>query len=310
VTLADVPRPEADELVVVVGPTASGKTELALRLAERWGGEIIGADSVQVYRAFDVGTGKPGLEERARAPHHLIDCVDPNEPIDAERFARLADQAIAEIRARGRTPIVCGGAFLWVRALTLGLAPAPPADAAIRERHAEIAARTGRAALHAQLAEIDPRSAARLDPNDFIRVSRALEVHELTGRPLSAWHEEHGFRAVRHRHRLLGVRRDRAELDERIRQRAAGWLANGWLDEVRQLRDRGYGAARPMGSVGYRQITDHLEGRLDATELLDAIVRATRVFARRQRTWIRDEPITWLERTDEGVGADPKPLAF
>jgi tRNA dimethylallyltransferase len=291
---SEVARPEAGEILVVAGPTASGKTELAIRFAEIFGGEVVSADSVQVYRGFDVGSGKPTAEERARAPHHLIDCADPDEPFDAQRFAALADAIIAGIRARGGVPIVCGGTFLWVRALTLGLAEAPPADPDVRARHAAIAAAEGRAALHAALAQVDPARAARLDPNDFIRVSRALEIFELTGRPQSAFHAEHGFRTVRHRARLYGPLRSREELDRRIEQRTRAFLSAGWVDEVKGLCARGYGAVRAMGSVGYRQVKEHLEGRLAEADLEGAIGRATRVFVRRQRTWLRDEPVTWV----------------
>jgi len=290
-----IARPEADELLVVVGPTATGKTELAIRLAETFGGEVIGADSVQVYQGFDIGSGKPTAEERHRARHHLVDCADPAEPFDAQRFADLADGLIADIRARGLCPIVCGGTFLWVRALVLGLAPLPPANAEVRARHAAIAEAEGRAALHARLAAVDPESAARLDANDLVRVSRALEVFELSGRPQSAWHAEHGFRTARHRTRLVGVARARDELDQRIELRTRAWLEAGWLDEVRDLSAAGHGGVRAMGAVGYKQIREHLEGRIAAPDLPSAIVRATRVYVRRQRTWLRDEPVTWVK---------------
>jgi tRNA dimethylallyltransferase len=289
-----IAAPEAGELLVVVGPTASGKTELAIRLAERFGGEIIGADSVQIYRGFDLGSGKPTAAEQQRAPHHLVDCAEPAEPFDAQRFAELAEQIIGEIRARGRVPIVCGGTFLWVRALVRGLAPAPPADAAIRAEHAAFVAAEGRAALHARLAAVDPESAARLAPNDALRVSRALEVQALSGRTQSAWHAEHGFRTERHRARLLGVERARDDLDRRIARRTHAWLEEGWIDEVRGLLERGHGATRAMGSVGYRQIHEHLDGAITGADLETAIVRATRIFVRRQRTWLRDEPVGWV----------------
>jgi tRNA dimethylallyltransferase len=295
VLLADIPRPEADALLVVVGPTASGKTELAIRLAERLGGEVVGADSVQVYRGFDLGSGKPTAEERARAPHHLVDVADPLEPFEAQRFTALADAAVAEIRARGRVPIVCGGTFLWVRALVLGLAPAPPADAEVRARHAALAEAEGRLALHAALRAVDPESAARLGPNDFVRVSRSLEIFELTGKPQSAFFAEHGFRERRYPATMVGAARDRDELDRRIEERTARWLREGWIDEVHRLLATGYGEARAMGSVGYRQVKEHLGGALTEAELGPAIVRATRVFTRRQRTWLRDEAVTWIE---------------
>ncbi len=285
--------PDGDELLVVVGPTASGKTDLAIRLCEELGGEVIGADSVQIYRHFDIGSGKPTAEELARAPHHLVGVVDPLEAIDAKVYADMADLAIAEVRGRGRVPIVCGGTFLWVKALISGLAATPPADPEVRERHAALVAREGRAALHAALAAVDPEAAARVSPNDFVRVSRALEVYELSGRRQSSFHAEHGFRVPRHRARLLGVERPREELDERIRRRTAAWLSSGWIDEVKSLCDRGYGEARAMASVGYRQVRDHLRGELPSEELAEAIVRATRVFARRQRTWLREQPVEW-----------------
>lgn len=290
----DLAPPAGDELLVVVGPTASGKTELAIRLAERFGGEVIGADSVQIYRGFDIGSGKPTRDEQARAPHHLVDVADPLEAFDAQRFAALGDRAIAEVRARGRVPVVCGGTFLWVRALIHGLAPAPPADAAIRARHAALAEAEGRPALHAQLAVVDPESAARLSPNDFVRVSRSLEVFELSGKPQSVWFAEHGFREARYAARLLGVRREREEIDRRIAARTAKWLAEGWIDEVRGLVAAGAGAARAMGSVGYKQVKEHLEGGIPEGDLETAIVRATRVFVRRQRTWLRDEEVVWV----------------
>jgi tRNA dimethylallyltransferase len=289
--------PDGDELLVVVGPTASGKTELAVTLCERFGGEVIGADSVQIYREFDIGSGKPTVEEVARAPHHLVSLFDPLDMVDAKRYADLADAAIADVRARGRVPVVCGGTFLWVKALVSGLAGTPPADREVRDRHAAIAEAEGRAALHVRLSEVDAQAAARLSPNDFVRVSRALEVFELTGRKQTDWHAEHGFRSPRYRARLLGVDRPREDLDRRIADRTEAWLAQGWIDEVRDLSTRGYDQSRAMGSVGYRQVREHLAGSLPREELATAIIRATRIFARRQRTWLRDQPVEWLAET-------------
>ncbi len=283
-----------DELVVVVGPTASGKSSLALDLARSHGGEIIGADSVQIYRHFDIGSGKPSAEEQAAIPHHLIDVADPLEPFDAAAFVEKADRAIAEVRARGALPIVCGGTFLWVKALLFGLAEMPAGDAAIRREHEAFASEHGRAALHDRLRPIDPDAAARLNPNDLVRVSRALEVHALSGMTLTAWHAQHQFRTPRHRGRLLGVAREREDLDARIRRRVDGWLAEGWVELVRELDARGYGRARAMDAVGFRQVKMHLDDALPEEDLAEAIVRATRKFTRRQRTWLRDQPVVWL----------------
>jgi tRNA dimethylallyltransferase len=285
---------ETDALVAIVGPTASGKTALAVALSERLGGEVINADSVQVYKAFDVGSGKPTAEELSRAPHHLVSAIDPLDAIDAASWAERASERIAAIRSRGRVPIVCGGTFLWVKALLYGLAGAPPASASLRAYHSAIAEREGRAALHARLLAVDATTAARLHPNDFIRVSRALEVYELSGRAMSHWQIEHAFAHERHRARLLAIAHDATDLTERIRDRVSAWLSQGWIDEVEALLARGFGSARAMGSVGYAQVRAMLEERLPRGELAGTIVRATRVFARRQRTWLRHADVTWL----------------
>lgn len=285
--------PQDGELLVVVGPTATGKTELGIRLAERFGGEIIGADSVQIYRGYDIGSGKPTAEEQARAVHHLVSVADPLAPMDAQTYVDMADRTVADIRARGRVPIVVGGTFLWVKALVKGLMAAPPASPEIRARHAAFVEASGRAALHAELAQVDPESAKRLAPNDFVRVSRALEVLELSGKKQSEWFAEHGFQVERHRARFVGVAIARDEQDVRIRARVEKWLEQGWIEEVRALLANGQGAARAMGSVGYKEVRGFVEGQICRDELVDTIVRATRVFARRQRTWLRDEPVTY-----------------
>jgi tRNA dimethylallyltransferase len=287
--------PGGAELVCVVGPTAAGKSAFALDLAEMRNGEIIGADSVQVYRRFDIGSGKPDQAERQRAPHHLIDVFDPLEPVDAMKYAVMARAAIEDVRRRGKLPIVCGGTYLWVRALLYGLAPMPPADPAVRARHEADAKAHGRAALHQRLRDVDPESAARLSPNDLVRVSRALEVFEITGRPMSAWQREHGFKTRLYDATLVGVRRPVADLSARIAERTRRFLAAGWIDEVRELVRLGFREARAMSSVGYRQVLAHVDGELAESDLAAAIDRATRVFARRQRTWLRDEPVDWID---------------
>lgn len=289
-----IAREDPAPLVAIVGPTASGKTELAVAMAEALGGEIVSADSVQIYRRFDVGSGKPSADERARAAHHLIGALGPLEKVDAASYAELASAAVADIRARGKRAIVCGGTFLWVKALVFGLAEAPAADLEVRARHRRMALEGGRGAIHAALAKVDPKSAGRLHPNDAVRVSRALEVFELTGTPMSHIQLEHGFARARHPARFLALAHTPETLTARIEARVESWLAAGWIDEARALAVEGYGDARAMSSVGYREITAHLRGEIPREALPLAIVRATRVFARRQRTWLNHVPVEWL----------------
>jgi tRNA dimethylallyltransferase len=277
---------KSGEVTALVGPTASGKTALAIAIAEALGGEIVSADSVQVYRHFDVGSGKPSAEERARATHHLVDAIDPLDAIDAVRFAELASAAITDIRARGKIPVVCGGTFLWAKALFFGLADAPPADAEIRARHRRIVETEGKNALHQMLAAIDAEAAARLHPNDLVRVSRALEVHELSGETQSARHARHQFKGTRIAPRFVTIDVEPDVLTERIRARVDAFIEHGFVDEVRTLTAQGFGDARAMGAVGYKEVAAHLRGEIPAEDLKDAIVRATRVYARRQRTWL------------------------
>jgi len=288
--------PAAPAIVAIVGPTASGKSALAAALGAVLPGEVVSADSVQVYRHFDIGSGKPSPEERAACPHHLLDVADPLEPMDAAAWAEHAQNAIADIHARGRVPIVCGGTFLWVRALLFGLAAAPKGDEERRLEHRAFVDTHGATALHARLLAVDPISAARLHENDVVRVSRALEVHELSGRPLSSFHAEHGFRTPRYPSTLLALAWPRDVYDARVQIRVHNMMEQGFVPEVEQLVAKGYGSVRAMGTVGYKQVFQTLtEGRPVGPELEAEIVRATRVFARRQRTWLRDEPIRHLD---------------
>jgi len=290
----DVVRSHPDDLLAVVGPTATGKTALAAALAARLGGEVIGADSVQIYKSFDIGSGKPSPEELAIAPHHLVSAVDPLAPVDARIWADAAARVIADVRLRGGVPIVCGGTFLWVKALLFGLAEAPSADAELRAAYRAVVEREGRPALHARLRVLDPESALRLHPNDFVRVSRALEVCELTGKPMSLWQREHGFTRRVRPAQLVAIASDAAIRTARIQERVDRWLAHGWIEEVDSLVARGFGGARAMGSVGYAQIRSVIDGTLPRERLGESIVRATRVFARRQLTWLSHADVTWL----------------
>ncbi len=296
---------DPSRLFAIVGPTGTGKTSLACALAERIQGEIISVDSVQIYRGVDLGSGKPTAHELSRAPHHLVSCVDLDAPMDAGRFVTMADETIADVRARGRTPILCGGTFLWMKALVDGLAEMPVANDELRAEYARVAETEGRAALHARLALVDPLSAQKLAPNDFVRVSRALEVHAVTGVPLSEYHARHGFRAKRHNVQYAGIFVSEPRYTDALTARVEGWLAAGWVDEVRALREAGHGAARALGAVGFAEVGAYLDGALPKDDLVQTIVRATRVFARRQRTWLKSADVTWLGAEPASEGARP-----
>jgi tRNA dimethylallyltransferase len=277
-------------LLAVLGPTASGKSGLALALAERLGGEIVCCDSQQVYVGMDVGTAKPTAAERQRVPHHGLDLVTPDQPFHAARWAEVARAAIHAITGRGRLPIVVGGTGLYYRALTAGLFEAPPSDPAIRARHREQASRDGVAALHTQLAAIDPEAAAAIRAGDLMRISRALEVHEQTGVPISILRRQAAPpRPLAPTVLLLDPPLD--ELRARIAARVADMLAAGFLDEVRTLRAAGYGPAlKPLQALGYRQLGQVLDGALSLADAAAQTIQATAQYARRQRTWFRSEP--------------------
>jgi tRNA dimethylallyltransferase len=278
--------------VFLLGPTASGKTAVALELARRFPAEIVSVDSAQVYRGMDVGTAKPDRAQRSRVPHHLIDILDPTEPYSAGRFRRDALRLVKEIQARGRTPILAGGTMLYFRALTRGLADLPPAQPAIRAEIEARAAIAGWPTLHRELASIDPRAAARIEPGDAQRIQRALEVHRHTGRALSSFHGEAGdplpFEALQ----VSLEPSQRSGLHERIAHRFRAMLAKGLIDEVKALRDRyALDAAMPsMRAVGYRQVWETLVGDAPAATLEARGIAATRQLAKRQLTWLRAMP--------------------
>jgi tRNA dimethylallyltransferase len=289
-------------LIVVVGPTAAGKSDLALELAARLQAEVISADSQQVYRRFDVGTGKLTTEEQRGIPHHLLDIAEPDEPFSAARFVELADQAIAQIRQRGRRVVVVGGTGLYVRALLRGLFSAPPSDPDLRREHQRVWSEEGPGVLRRRLGEVDPEAVARFTPNDFVRISRALEVFEQTGVTISELQRRHGFAQIRYPAVLLGLAPERARLRQHIDARVESMMRRGWLDEVRLLLRDGHGETRPMGSLGYRQLRAHLRGELDLLEALRQTKRDTWRFAKRQLNWFSHEPdVRWFE---DAVGVD------
>jgi tRNA dimethylallyltransferase len=276
------------DAVLLLGPTACGKSALALALAEHVPLEIISLDSAQVYRGLDIGTAKPSAAERARVPHHLIDLRDPGQPYSAADFVRDATHAIGQIRARGRLPLIVGGTMLYAKALREGLSNLPSADPAVRDRIAAEAARIGSPALHARLRRIDPATAERLPPNDAQRIQRALEVFELTGTPLSQLQGAPQAPALSLPAIAL-VPGDRKRLHQRIEARFEAMLAAGLLDEVRHLMQRGdLDPDLPaLRSVGYRQAWQHLREGTPFEAFRAAAIAATRRLAKRQLTWLR-----------------------
>jgi tRNA dimethylallyltransferase len=274
-----------------MGPTASGKSALAMALAQRFDGEIVTVDSAQVYRGMDIGTAKPTTADRARIPHHLIDILEPTQAYSAARFVRDARAAIVDIRARSRTPILAGGTMLYFKALTEGLSALPPSDAGVRASIDARAARYGWPALHAELARLDPALAARLATTDAQRIQRALEVHALTGQPLSALQgcREPTGAALDPMVAIALLPPSRARLHDAIARRFDAMLAAGLVEELRGLRER-YALTPQLPSmrcVGYRQAWDFIDGAIDATQLRDKGIAATRQLAKRQLTWLR-----------------------
>lgn len=280
--------------VMLLGPTASGKSAVAMALAERFPLEIVSVDSAQVYRLLDIGTAKPSTAERARVPHHLVDILDPEDSYSAARFAADARRLVSEISARGRLPLLVGGTMLYAKALREGLHELPPASAALRAQLDREAEHAGWPALHARLAGVDPATAARLAPGDSQRIQRALEVYLLTGQPLSHWIAQQRSDAAPPLEalRIALEPSDRSVLHKRIETRFRTMLAAGLIDEVRQLRERPtlHSELPAMRSVGYRQVWAWLDQPGPMEALANAGIAATRQLAKRQLTWLRSDP--------------------
>jgi len=284
-------------ILAIVGPTATGKSALGMRVATALAGEIVNADALQVYRGLDIGTAKPSREDRLRVPHHLVDVVEPTERFSAGEFARLGREAIAGIHSRGRVAVVVGGSGFYLRALFEGLSPLPAADPAVRRELRRRAGEEGAVVLHRELAAADPESAARIAAADVQRVVRALEVLRVSGRPLSRWiaEEPAGRRplpAV-----WIGLTLPRTILYDSIAARVARMLEAGWLEEVGRLLDQGVAPEVPaFQAIGYRQIVRCVRGEWDLERAVAETVRATRRFAKRQLTWFRNEPqVRWFD---------------
>lgn len=282
-------------IVVITGPTASGKSALAMALAEELGGEIVSADALQVYRGLDIGTAKPTREERARVPHHVIDVSDPSEAYNAGRFRADADRAVREIRARGRPVLVCGGTALYLKILLGGLAAAPPRDPAVRSQLEAAWEAGGKDGLFAELKAADPALAARLHPNDKSRILRGLEVWRIGGLPLSALQAGHGFSGHPYAALCLGVDVPREELYRRIDHRVLAMLEAGWADEVRGLLEAGLPLGAPgLQAIGYRELAGWAREGGDWGEVVASIQQSTRHFAKRQLTWFRRMEVQWV----------------
>lgn len=305
--------------IALMGPTASGKTALAVDWALRIGGEVVSVDSALVYRGLDIGSAKPDASERRGVPHHLIDVRDPWQPYSAAEFAVDAAAAVRDIVGRGRIPILAGGTGLYFHALLNGLAPMPEADPVVREAIEAEALQGGWPALHAQLARIDPDAAARIHPTDAQRVQRALEVWRVSGRTISDWRRSapsnpFGCRVLK----LVVAPSERAVLHRRIADRFDTMLAAGFIDEVRRLRALPGLEAHPrpldlpaLRAVGYRQAWEHLDGCFDAGELRERGIHATRQLAKRQLTWLRGQlDVRWFDPQAERPGLEAALAAF
>ncbi|WHI49079.1 tRNA (adenosine(37)-N6)-dimethylallyltransferase MiaA [Microbulbifer sp. VAAF005] len=290
-----------------MGPTASGKTDLAMALADRLPVELISVDSALVYRGLDIGSAKPSVEELAAYPHRLIDICDPSESYSAGRFRKDALEAMAEITAAGKVPLLVGGTMLYFRALLEGMAKLPEADAAVRAEIEARAEREGWPALHAELAQVDPQLAAELHPNHSVRIERGLEVYRLTGVPLSQLRREQEAGGIQEQYQVCQMAimpRDRSLLHQRIELRFRKMLAAGFIDEVKGLLDRGdlHEDLPAIRAVGYRQVWQHLQGQTDYDDMVAAGIAATRQLAKRQLTWLRRWPdlLTLYTQDEQG----------
>jgi tRNA dimethylallyltransferase len=284
-------------IILLAGPTAVGKTELALELALHLGTEIINADSMQVYRYMDIGTAKPTREQRVLVPHHILDVADPNESFDAARYAELARPVIEALHSREKIPLIVGGTGLYVKVLTRGICSGAPGDPGVREQLFRELVEQGLPKLHEELLRVDPDAGRRIHPHDRQRIIRALEVYRLTGSPISALQSQHGFNQSMYRSAKIFLYRERNVLYERINRRVQQMMDQGLLEEVRRLLEMGYGPElKPMQSLGYKQMAAHLRGSCSLDSAVFEMQRATRKYAKRQLTWFRGDPeFRWFD---------------
>ncbi|MCU1299164.1 MAG: tRNA delta(2)-isopentenylpyrophosphate transferase [Acidobacteriaceae bacterium] len=291
-------------LVVILGPTGSGKTALSLTIAERFGGEIVNCDSVATYREFEVGTAKPTANERARAPHHLLDFVEPTSYITAGEYARQAREVLEQIKSRGNLPIVVGGTGLYLRALLDGLFPGPQRSEELRERLRDLQETKGAAYLHRILRRLDPAAALNIHANDIPKLIRAIEVCLASGQKMTELWKGGGSEPLKGFCILrLGLNPDRSALYQRLNKRAEQMFSMGLVEETRSLSEKYGNAAGPLNSLGYKQALQLVQGQLDRSAAIQAVQQAHRNYAKRQMTWFRREPnVIWME----GFGDDPQ----
>jgi tRNA dimethylallyltransferase len=281
-------RNSTNKIVVICGPTGSGKTAVAIDLARRFGGEIVGADSMQIYRYMDIGTAKPTPAEQAAAPHHMIDIVDPDEDFDAAAYAKMATEVIYGIIDRGGLPMVVGGTGFYIKALTHGLFEQGPLDPDVRRRLKQKANSSGSAGLYRRLQQVDRASADRIHPNDTYRIIRALEVFAVTAESLTVYQQRHGFREKVFEPLEIGLSWPREVLYDRINRRVDLMISAGFMEEVRQLLARGYHRdLKSMQSLGYRHLAAVIDGEADLAEMVEKLKRDHRRYAKRQLTWFR-----------------------
>ncbi len=288
------------KIITICGPTGVGKTGFAITLSRALNAEIVGADSMQIYKYMDVGTAKPDEMERKQAVHHLVDFLDPKEEFDAGRFSAMADQAIADITERGLVPVVAGGTGLYIRALIHGLFRARPVCPQTLDQLNDELEDKGPVVLHEQLAICDPDAAKKIHPNDGFRIVRALEVFQTTGTPISSRQSDHDFKSNRYESLTFGLFMDRSVLYERINRRVDIMMEQGLLEEVKQLVAKGYSLdLKSMQSIGYRHMGMYLKGEADLNEAIRLLKRDTRRYAKRQFTWFNKEPgLVWIDVSD------------
>ena len=297
--MAEMTERERPRIVVLLGPTGVGKSKLAIELAEDFRGEIINADSMQVYRYMDIGTAKPTIDERRRVPHHLLDVVAPDEPFHAALYRALGRRTIGELHQGGKSIWVVGGTGLYIKALTQGLFTSPRIDPRVKEKLKHEAKEKGDAFLYQRLCEVDPGAASRIHPHDLYRTIRALEVFDSTGLPISFFREQHRFGEKPFVALKIGLDLDRARLYRRIDQRVDEMIEKGLLEEVKSLIDMGYGPElKPMVSLGYKHMNQYLSKEIEWDEAIRQMKRDTRNYAKRQWTWFRRDPdVRWYDWT-------------